>query len=110
MACKSPIEGGTLIASNPTKQIEMMIGIVQLNPSCVSNHFENLFVHVASYFLKVPSQGSKKKNIGGSLPKLKCSSQVEVKCWQTQVIRSSGFMLGLRKRICVKRVEFEFEL
>ena len=62
-----------MIASNPTKQIEMMIGIHQLDP-CVSNHFESLFVHVASYFLK--------SSLGGSLPK----------CWQIQVIfRSSGF-------------------
>ena len=40
--------------SNPTKQIEMMIGIDQLDPSCVSNHFESLSVHVTSYERKFP--------------------------------------------------------
>ena len=41
MPLNSPIEGGTLIAlSNPTKHNEMTIGIDQLDPSCVSKHFE----------------------------------------------------------------------
>ena len=38
--------------SNPTKQIEMMIGIDQLDPSCASDRFESLSVHVASYDTK----------------------------------------------------------
>ena len=41
--------GNRMIAlSNPIKQIEMMIGIDQLGPSCASNRFESLSVHVAS--------------------------------------------------------------
>ena len=87
-----------LIKSNKTNRNDdwMMIGIDQLDPSCVSNRFKSLCVHVASY-RKFPRKDRKTSEGCCRTPTVQLSS------W-SELLADSGYLdlLGLRKH--VKRV------
>ena len=80
---KSPIEGGTLIASNPTKQIKMMIGTSVGSFVCFKSFRESFRACRKLFFESSLARIQKKHR--------RVAAEVEVNCWQTQVIRSSGF-------------------